>query len=324
MGDTKGGPFDIAFEKAWEFLTTPNVSGEPSSDVVFPWCNGLDVTRRSRDMWIVDFGVGTPQSKACLYDSPFGYLKANAEQARQESRSAVKNWWLHERPRVDMRSQLAPLERFIALPRVAKHLMYVWMKSPSLPDCQLIVFARSDDFFFGVLHSRVHEVWAQAQGTQVRERESGFRYTPTSCFETFPLPEPKAAQRDAVAAAAKEVDALRTNWLNPPEWTKTEVLEFPGSADGPWKRYVHDPDARGIGVVRYPRIVTRDAAAAEKLKKRTLTNLYNESPTWLKNAHRTLDEAVFAAYGWPADLSDDALLARLLDLNLSRAGGAAP
>jgi hypothetical protein len=106
---------------------------------------------------------------------------------------------------------------------------------------------------------------------------------------------------------------------NPPEWTKTETLEFPGSVDGPWKRYVHEPDARGIGTVRYPRLVARDATCAEKPKKRTLTNLYNESPTWLKNAHAKLDEAVFAAYGWDAAMSDDELLAKLLALNLERA-----
>src|SRR5258708_29952690 len=55
------------------------------------------------------------------------------------------------------------------------------------------------------------------------------------------------------------------------------------------------------------------------LKKRTLTNLYNQRPTWLDNAHRRLDEAAFAAYGWPEGLSDDEVLARLLALNLERA-----
>ena len=63
-----------------------------------------------------------------------------------------------------------------------------------------------------------------------------------------------------------------------------------------------------------------DAAAAKKLAKRTLTNLYNERPTWLDLAHKRLDEAVFTAYGWPADLADDDLLARLLALNLERSG----
>ncbi|BAU90942.1 N6 adenine-specific DNA methyltransferase protein, N12 class [Methylorubrum populi] len=70
----------------------------------------------------------------------------------------------------------------------------------------------------------------------------------------------------------------------------------------------------------YPdRILPKDAAAAAVLKKRTLTNLYNERPTWLDNAHRALDAAVAAAYGWPADLSDDEILARLFALNQERA-----
>jgi hypothetical protein len=104
-----------------------------------------------------------------------------------------------------------------------------------------------------------------------------------------------------------------------PEWTRTETLTFPGSVDGPWKRFVHEPDERGIGTVRYPRLVPKDAECAVELKKRTLTNLYNERPAWLDLAHQKLDAAVFAAYGWPVDLSDDELLARLLALNLARA-----
>ncbi len=86
----------------------------------------------------------------------------------------------------------------------------------------------------------------------------------------------------AIAQAAKELVELRDNWLNP---------------------YKDQP-----------------APIDVTLKKRTLTNLYNENPTWLQNAHRKLDEAVFAAYGWPSNLSDDEILARLLELNLKRAG----
>ncbi len=171
-----------------------------------------------------------------------------------------------------------------------------------------------------MLHSRLHEVWALAKGTQVRERESGFRYIPTDTFLSFPSLRLADEQRSAIAAAAKELDTLRNRWLNPPEWTREEVLEFPGSVDGPWARYVHDPDALGIGMVRYPRLVPKDEECAEKLKARTLTNLYNERPTWLDLAHRKLDEAVFAAYGWDPGLSDEEILEKLLALNLERAG----
>ncbi len=221
-----------------------------------------------------------------------------------------------------MRDALRILDRFIVTPTVAKHRVFAWMASPTLPDHQLIAIARSDDYFFGVLHSRIHETWTRAQGTQVRERESGFRYTPTTCFETFPFPTPSATQAAAIAAAAKELDTLRSNWLNPPEWTREEILEFPGSADGPWQRYVHDVNERGIGTVRYPRVVPKDDASAKLLAKRTLTNLYNERPTWLDLAHRRLDEAVFAAYGWPTALSNEEILERLLELNLARAASA--
>ena len=101
-------------------------------------------------------------------------------------------------------------------------------------------------------------------------------------------------------------------------WTREEILEFPGSVDGPWRRYVEKPDARGIGTVGYPRLIPKDADSAKQLAKRTLTNLYNERPTWLDLAHRKLDEAVFAAYGWPPHLTDDQILERLLALNLER------
>ena len=145
------------------------------------------------------------------------------------------------------------------------------------------------------------------------------RYTPSTCFFTFPFPTPTDPQRDAIAQAAKELDRLRTNWLNPPEWTKQEILEFPGSTTGPWARYVSGADARGIGTVRYPRLVPKDDKAAADLKKRTLTNLYNQRPTWLDLAHKKLDAAVFAAYGWDAGMSDEDILATLLELNLQRA-----
>jgi hypothetical protein len=100
--------------------------------------------------------------------------------------------------------------------RHSKFRLFAWLPVDALPDSALVVFARDDDYTMGVLHSRPHEVWARATGTQVREAESGFRYTPTTCFETFPFPQPAEAQREAVAEAARELDRLRNGWLNPP------------------------------------------------------------------------------------------------------------
>jgi type II restriction/modification system DNA methylase subunit YeeA len=328
----------------------PNPHLRPNSDAIVPWFNGLDITRRPRGMWIIDFGTNAPISVASQWEQPFRHVEEEVQPARLKNKrdSYREKWWIHVEPRPAMRIALAKLDRYIVTTTVSKHRLFVWCRSPLLPDHQLIVIASAADDFLGVLHSRAHETWARSQGTQVRERESGFRYTPTTCFETFPFPEPDKSQREAIAAAARELDRLRNNWLNPPEWVREEVLTFPGTVGGPWSRYIdpttvtagqassgtqNAPSLRPstikgegevrIGTVRYPRLIPRDEECAKHLAKRTLTNLYNERPTWLDLAHRRLDEAVFAAYGWPSDLTDDELLARLLELNLSRAAAEA-
>jgi hypothetical protein len=115
---------------------------------------------------------------------------------------------------------------------------------------------------------------------------------------------------------------LCDNAVNPPEWTETRTLEFPGSVTGPWARFINPKTVdvkTGVGTVRYPRLEPRDADCAAKLKKRTLTNLYNERPAWLDLAHKKMDAAVAAAYGWPTNLGDEQILERLLALNLERA-----
>ncbi len=360
MGDTKGGAFDVDDATARSWLLAPNPSGRPNSDVLVPWANGLAVTRRMLPMWIVDFGL-RDEAEAKLYKAPYAHVRQLVCPERQKNRrkAYAKFWWRHVEARPAMLAALQPLSRFLVMARVAKHQVFVWMQRPTLPDSQLFAFVNSDNWFFGILQSRIHRVWAQSQGTQVRERESGFRYTPTTCFETFPFPFPlkeplpqgestpqsealaahhyftakedpapygATAHRATITTAAKDLDELRKRWLNPPEWTETRTLEFPGSVNGPWARYLNPKTVNpktGIGTVRYPRLEPRDAECAAKLKQRTLTALYNERPAWLDLAHKKLDAAVAAAYGWPADLTDEQILEKLLALNLERAAAEA-
>ena len=90
---------------------------------------------------------------------------------------------------------------------------------------------------------------------------------------------------------------LRDRWLNPPEWVE----------------WVDEP---ALGYPKRP--VARDESAARELKKRTLTNLYDQRPQWFANAHADLDSAVAAAYGWPGDISEEEEFGELLNLNLMR------
>src|SRR3954453_3954680 len=86
MGDTKGGPFDIPEALALEMLRQPNPNGRPNSDVVVPWINGLDVTRRNRRMWIIDFGTARTTEQAALYEAPFEFVKQHVHPMRQTNK----------------------------------------------------------------------------------------------------------------------------------------------------------------------------------------------------------------------------------------------
>jgi type II restriction/modification system DNA methylase subunit YeeA len=325
-GTQKSGDFDVEEKIARVWLIAPNPNNRPNSDLLRPWLNGSAIVKRMPPRWIIDTGTDLTHDQFTLYEGPYLHVACYVKPQREKNKRGHRreNWWLHAETCSGMREALKGLQRFLTTPRVSKFRVFSWADALVLPDDGIYVFARDDDYFFGVLHSRFHEVWARAQGTQVRERESGFRYTPTSCFETFPFPNPTEGQKIDISTAAKELNELRESWLNPPEWTTTRTLEFPGAIDGPWSRFVVDPDARGIGTVRYPRAEARDDDCAKKLAKRTLTNLYNERPAWLANAHAKLDAAVAQAYGFPVDLTDEQILERLLALNQQRAADQKP
>ncbi len=276
QGVTLGGPFDLTAEQARWLLAQPNPDGRSNTDVVRRVINGQDITGRPRNAWAIDFGASISAEEAALYEAPFEYARLHVQPFRSGSRRAAyaTRWWLPMEARPGMRQALAGLERYIATPITSKHRLFVWVEARTLPLVSVTAIARDDDYTFGILHSRVHELWARAMGTQLREVESGFRYTPTTCFETFPFPpDPSSEQRAWVGEAARRLVELRDGWLNPPN------------------------------------------LAPADLEKRTLTNLYNQRPTWLANAHADLDAAVFAAYGWPRDLLADAVLDHLLALN---------
>src|ERR1039457_4433440 len=125
MGTTKGGAFDIPEGLALDFIRAPNPNRKPSSDVVVPWVNGMDLTQRPSGTWIIDYGVGMAEEAAMFYDTPFGYLNRTVKPQRDSSRTTIKEWWLHERRREEMRVALAPLPRFLCTTRVSKYRLFV-------------------------------------------------------------------------------------------------------------------------------------------------------------------------------------------------------
>jgi type II restriction/modification system DNA methylase subunit YeeA len=326
LGTKKSGGFDISGDLARSWLRQPNPHGQPNSKVIRPWANGQDLVGRPLDKWIIDFGIDMGESEASLFESPFNFVVNEIKPEREKNNRAVraKYWWRLAETMPAMRRAISNLTRFIATPRVSKHRIFVWRSVLVLADDRLAVIARDDEMTFGILSSHLHEVWALANASIHGDGSEGGRpvYNAKSCFETFPFPAhltprdtAQGAEKGAppcmaasipaanIAAAARRLNELRESWLNPPEWTERIPEIVPGYPD---------------------RIVAKPGHETD-LKKRTLTNLYNARPAWLDNAHKALDAAVAAAYGWTdytPEMPDEEILRRLLALNLERSGSA--
>jgi hypothetical protein len=358
QGPVKVGSFDIDGPIARQWLTQPNINGLSNAQVLRPWANGQDIAKRSSDTWIVDFGADMPENDAMLFEAPYKHVlnEIKPQRLAQKDAGRKRNWWIHGRTGEDYRAAIVPLSRYIATPRVAKHRFFVMLPRQVWPDSRLYAIPRADDTTFGILSSRIHEVWSLANAS-MHGVGNDPTYNAKSCFETFPFPagltpadtahqrteqlqdgalipadifkpNKAVAQQNiageaikyeairytamAIASAAKRLNDLREAWLNPPEWTRRvpEIVPL-GMATSPY------PD----------RILPRDnlsEADMKALQKRTLTNLYNQRPSWLAMAHQQLDAAVAAAYGWAdysTEMPDADILARLLALNHERSAG---
>jgi len=189
MGVTKVGPFDIPAQQARLWLTRPNANGKSNGSVLRPSWNGLDVTRRQREMWIIDFGADMSRVEASLYEAPYEFADKTIKTFREtNNREAYRrSWWIHGEARPGLRRQISGVQRFIATPEVAKHRVFVWCPQAVLPDKNLQCAPRADDTAFGILHSRLHELWSLGMCTWMGKGNDP-RYTPTTCFETFPFP----------------------------------------------------------------------------------------------------------------------------------------
>ncbi|MCI0655642.1 MAG: class I SAM-dependent DNA methyltransferase, partial [Acidobacteria bacterium] len=87
MGDTKVGPFELDYQRAQTMLRIPNPDGRSNRDVLRPWINGDDVTKRPRNRWIIDFPPGTSEHQAALYEAPFEYALFMVKPFRRDARS---------------------------------------------------------------------------------------------------------------------------------------------------------------------------------------------------------------------------------------------
>ena len=274
QGINRRTQFEVSGPMARAWMDAPNPIPETNADVLRPIVTGREINDVSRDRWLIDFGIEMSESDACRYEEPYEHLM----DLYDPQRTREVNWWESRPMGRAVRDAIAGMKRYLATSHVPKHRIFQWIEAPTLPEHTVVVFTRDDDFFFGVLQSRVHVVWALATGTQLESRP---RYTHTTCFETFPMPEPSAEVRAAVADAAKSLHYERLRWLARAGSAKPEER-----ANYTMTRLYN----------RFPSWLARCHSVLDQ----AVLAAYG----WSEDA---------------SELTDDVILERLLDLNLERA-----
>jgi hypothetical protein len=258
--------------------------------VVKPYRNGRDLTATSRDAFVIDF-YGLSQAEAMAFPGPFQRVLERVKPERDVNNGEEyrRNWWLFGKTRPAFRPALAGLPRYIATVETAKHRVFQFLDGAILPDNMLIAIASEDALHLGVLSSRLHVVWALAAGGRLGVGNDP-RYNKSRCFDPFPFPAPTEPQADSIRTLAEQLDAHR----------KTVLAEHPTLT------------LTGL----YNVLAALRAGEPLDSKAQRINELGRVST--LKLLHDQLDAAVAAAYGWPADLDDEAILLRLVALNAER------
>jgi hypothetical protein len=204
------------------------------------------------------------------------------------ARASYRNkWWVFGEPRRELRPALAGLDRVVVTTRTAKHRIFLFQPSATVFESEVVVIPLDDACNLGVLSSRIHVVYSLAVGGTLEDRP---RYNNSVCFDPFPFPACDAAAQDRIRQIAEELDAHRKRvQAQHPGLTLTgmyNVLEKlrAGEALNAKEKQIHD-----AGLVSV-----------------------------LRQLHDDLDAAVFAAYGWPATLTDAEILERVVALNAER------
>jgi len=253
--------------------------------------NGRDLTDRSRDVLVIDlFGLSVDEVRA-RFPEIYQWVLDRVKPERDQNRDAAisRNWWLHGRPRPELRAYLRNLTRYIATVETAKHRTFQFLDASILPDNMLIAVGLDDAHFLGVLSSKVHVTWALAAGGTLEDRP---RYNKSRCFETFPFPDRKSELMARIRDLAEQLDAHRK------------------------RQQAQHADLTLTGMYN----VLEKLKTGETLNAKEIMIHEHGLVAVLKTLHDELDRAVLDAYGW----SDLVLLLEVVNGNASPGGGGTP
>ena len=254
-----------------------------------PYLNGRDLLARARGLMAIDLFGLTEAEVRRRFPAVFQHLLVRVKPGRDiNARDSIRrNWWLFSWPRPELRKALVGLRRYVVTIETAKHRPFMFVPSDVLPDHRLVCIATEDAYHLGILSSRIHVVWSLASGGRLEDRPI---YNKTRCFDPFAFPAATPAQSATISNIAEELDAHRKICMSTHTHLSLTML------------YNVFEKLRSGAVLSEAESDVHDAGQV----------------SILRHLHDRLDEAVAAAYGWPVDLADGEIVARVVALNVQR------
>jgi len=289
-----GAGFIVAQDKAQQ-LGLGSIKGLENH--IRHYLNGQDFTGKSRKAMVIDLFGLTSNDVLTRFPSVYQHLVENVKPERdakgntKDGAGYAKFWWLHGKPRQEMRKMLEGLPHYIGTVETAKHRTFQFLGSDILPDNKLCVIGLSDARYLGVLSSKIHVVWAMAAGSRLGVGNDSV-YVKSRCFDPFPFPAANVDQQARIRELAEQLDAHR----------KRQQAQHPA-----------------LTLTDLYNVVEKLRAGQPLTTSKEQTINQQGLASVVLSLHQQLDAAVAAAYGWPADLPDADILTRLVRLNHERA-----
>ena len=280
------------------FIVTPDEAKEIGlgkirglENYIRPYRNGKDLNDAPRGVLAIDlFGLEIDEVRE-KFPAVYQHVltKVKPERDANNRASYRKAWWIHGEPRKDLRPALIGLQRYIATVETSKHRTFQFLKAEVLPDNKLVVLTMDDAFQLGVLSSRIHVVYSLAAGSWLGVGNDPV-YAKSRCFDPFPFPVCGEVGKNLIRKFAEELDAHRKRAQLKDGLTLTGLYN-----------------------------VLEKIRTGEKLTEKEKLIHVKGLVSILKQLHDDLDAAVFAAYGWPVNMTDAEILERVVALNAERA-----
>ncbi|MDX5391134.1 MAG: class I SAM-dependent DNA methyltransferase, partial [Rhodobacterales bacterium] len=265
---------------------------ELPNNLLRKYCNGKELIAGKLDRYVIDLHKMSEQDVRKEAPHIYQWLLDTVKPFRSSNRDKdlSEKWWLHRRNNADLRNAQSGLNRFIGTVLTAKHRNFVFLPAEVLPDQTIVAFCLDCAAALAILSSRFHVTWALTAGGRLGVGNDP-RYNKSKCFDPFPFPDPTEDQKARLRALGEQLDAHRKErQAAHPKLTLTAMYN-----------------------------VLEKLRAGQRIEGKDRETYDQGLVGILRDIHDQIDAAVAEAYGWPADLSDDDILHRLVALNRERA-----